>query len=112
MSTSATHQRHNKLCGTCTIGYICNGIDRAVDGGVLLVHDEAKHGQEGRVDEGDPKADDADWKHEDEEVAREGDEEAGNALQHQTDQGQGPLQRENVKITMFLKMTKKSMCEH
>ena len=98
MTISATHQRHNKWCGTCTIGYICNGIDRAIDGGVLLVNDESEHGQESGVDEGDAEADDADWKHEDEEVAGEGDEEAGDALQHEADQGQGPLKREAVKM--------------
>ena len=91
MTTSATHQRHNKWCGTCTIGYICNGIDWAIDGCVLLVNDESEHGEESSVDEGDPEADDTDRKHEDKEVAREGYEEAGDALQHQTDQGQGPL---------------------
>ena len=70
---------------TCTIGYVCNGIDGAIDSCVLLVNDEAKHGEESGVDEGDPEADDADWKHEDEEVAGEGDKEARDALQHQPD---------------------------
>ena len=81
------------IAGLCTgtVGYVGDGINRTVDGGVLLVHDEAKHGEEGGVDQGDAEADDADGKHQHEEVAGEGDEEAGDSLQHQTPQRQGPL---------------------
>ena len=73
-----THCRQS----TCTVWYVCNGIDRAIDRRVLLVDDEAKHGEQGGVDEGDPEADDTDWKHEDKEVASEGNEETGNPLQY------------------------------
>ena len=98
---SYIYHSHRKLCGTCAVGYIRNGIDGAIDSGVLLVHDEAKHGEEGGVDEGDPEADDADWKHEDKEVAGEGDEEAGNSLQHKTNQGERPLKSQNENGVVF-----------
>ena len=68
------------VCRTCTVGDVGDGIDGAVDGRVLLVHNLAEHRQQRCVDQRDPEADDADWKHEDKEVAREGDEEAGDAL--------------------------------
>ena len=97
--SSNTFYRVTDSGGTCTVGYICDSIDGAIDGGVLLVHDESEHGEEGGVYEGDAKADDADWKHEDKEVLGEWDEEAGDSLQHQTDQGQRPLNSQDVKMT-------------
>ena len=68
-----------------------DGVDRSVDAGVLLVHNVAEGRQEGRVNQGYPKADDTDGEHEGKVVGTEGDEEAGKALQGQPDEGQQPL---------------------
>ena len=65
---------------TCAVGYVGDGVDGSVDGGVLLVDDEAEHGEERGVDESDPEADEADGDHQREEVGREGDEETGDSF--------------------------------
>ena len=72
------------------IGDVGDGVHGSVDGHVLFVDDEPKHGKQGRVDESDAEADDTDGDHEDEVVGAKGDEEASNAFECKSDSGQGP----------------------
>ena len=67
------------ICYNIPVGNVRYGVDRPVDRDVLLVDDESECGEEGRVDQGDAEADDADGDHQEEVVGAEGDDEAGDA---------------------------------
>ena len=60
---------------------ISNGIHASINANILLIDNESQHRQEGCVNEGNTKANDANWQHQDKVIARKGNNETGDAFE-------------------------------